>query len=426
MRGFRSLVVAVVALAGTAAGQIAFHGEVNPLIRLTMDQRYLSLPHRFVVLNGEQRGDRVSLYFSTALEYRLDTNVATPDLREAYAEFSTGLGDFRFGKQILAWGAVDGNNPTDNVNPYDFYYLFLSGIDRKIGTFSASANLYLGNLNLEVVLTPVFQPHRLPINEPDFPIFAGEPSPLSSLVIEEVERSFENSEFGLRARLPLAMFDLSWSYFRGFDRMLGVASVLKQSLDTSIPVSLGYQQTQVFGADLVTFIGNWAVRAEGAYFLTPDRDADDPFIRNPYFQYVVQGDYTGTAGSWMVQYLGTYITGLDGDNTVDPATGTVVTEFENERDNLPAKIGMPFAVIAPNALLAAASLELADAGYTFRVQALVDLDNGGLMVGGGLAVHLADAFDLELGLTLLGGDEGSRLNGLKDFSHLSVAFKYSF
>ena len=102
MKFLRSPATALLLLAGTAAGQIAFHGEANPLLRLDLDQSYLSLPHRFVVLSGEQRGDRVSLYFSTALEYRLDTNVATPDLREAYVDFSTGLGDFRFGKQILA------------------------------------------------------------------------------------------------------------------------------------------------------------------------------------------------------------------------------------------------------------------------------------------------------------------------------------
>ncbi len=425
MRFLGRVVLAFMALAGSAAGQIAFHGELNPLIRLTVDQRYLSLPHRFVVLNGEQRGDRVSLYFSTALEYRLDTNVATPQLREAYAEFSTDLGDFRLGKQILAWGAADGNNPTDNINPYDFYYLFLPGTDRKIGTFSLSANLYLGNLNLEAVLTPVFQPNRLPINEPDFPIFDEPPPALAALPLLIPERSLANTELGIRARLPLSSLDVSLSYFRGFDRL---PSIIVPEIDPGFsPVwPLGYLPTQVFGADLVTFIGDWAIRAEGAYFLTEDRDADDPFVRNPYFQYVLQGDYSGSGGSWMIQYLGSIITGLDGDDTVNPLTGLVVTEEMNERDNLPAKMGMPFAAIAPNALLVAGSMELADARYTFRVQALIDLDNGGLMVGGGLAAHLADAFDLELGLTLLGGDEASRLGGLKDFSHLSVALKYSF
>ena len=97
--------------------QLEFHGYVYPLARLTFQNRYLNLPHRFVSLEGQRRGRNVSLFFNTALEYRLGTNTASLDLREAFAEVSTGLGDFRFGKQIIAWGAADGNNPTDNVNP---------------------------------------------------------------------------------------------------------------------------------------------------------------------------------------------------------------------------------------------------------------------------------------------------------------------
>ena len=39
---------------------------------------------------------------------------------------------------------------------------------------------------------------------------------------------------------------------------------------------------------------------------------------------------------------------------------------------------------------------------------------------------LEEAFDIELGLTMLGGDQESRLYDMRDFSHLSLALKYSF
>lgn len=417
------LLFSLTLLISVASAQIAFHGKVNPLVRLTLDERYLSLPHRFLVLDGEHRGDGVGLYFSTALEYRLNTNQATLDLREVYAEISTNLGDFRFGKQIYAWGAADGNNPTDNVNPYDFYYLFLPGTDRKIGVTSLSANLYFGNLNVEAVIIPVFSPNRLPLNEPDFPIFGDGLPDITTWPVVSPNRELDETEAGLRIRLPLSLMDVSASYFRGFERMFSATAFFDPASNLILP-GLKYLKTQVFGADLVTFLGNWAIRAEGAYFITEDKVGRDPEVRNPYLQYVGQVDYQGSAGSWMVQYLGTFITGLDGDD-VSTELG-FWTEEENEKDNLPAKMGMPFAAIAQNAIMATGSIDLAASQYTVRLQVLVDLDNGGLMTGGGLEVHLADAFDLEIGLTILGGDEGSRLKALKDFSHFSAGLSYSF
>ncbi|MCH7497388.1 MAG: hypothetical protein IH971_06025 [Candidatus Marinimicrobia bacterium] len=417
----RQLASALLILSTTISGQLAVHGEVNPLIRVTTDRRYLSLPHRFVTLNGEQRGHRVGLYFSTALEYRLNTNAAVIDVREAYAEITTDLGDFKFGKQILAWGAVDGNNPTDNVNPYDFYYLFLPGTDRKLGVVAGSAILYLGNITIDAVITPVFQPNRLPLNEPDFPIFGDGPSPADALPIMIPDRSIGNSEFGLRATLPTSFMDISVSYFSGFDRSFS------PFLQTQpFPTALGYLRTQVIGYDLVTFLGDWALRVEGAYFLTEDKDADDPLVRNPYIQYVAQVDYSGSVSTWMAQYLGTYVTGIDESGVVQLSPTEFVSEEVNEKDLIPPKMGMPFAAIAQNAIMANVSLDLIDGRYTVRAQTLYDLDNAGYMFGGGVEVHLEDAFDLEIALTMFGGDDGSNLSNLTDFSHLSISLSYSF
>ena len=413
-----------IATATALSGQFEFHGQVNPLARLTVKQRYLSLPHRFITLEGERRGEAVSLYFSTALEYRLGSNEVLLDLREVYAEVSTGLGDFRFGKQIFAWGAADGNNPTDNVSPYDFYYLFLPGADRKLGNVAASANLYLGPVNLEVVVTPVFLPNRLPLNEPDFPIIVDAPFDPAQLPEIRPDTLLENTELGLRVRVPLNLMDISLSYFRGYDRMFSLRT--RPVFGTLVPDARIYHRTQVFGGDVVTFLGDWAVRIEGAYFLTEDRDGTDPLIRNPYLQYVLQLDRSGNLGTYMVQYLGTYITRIDGNDVTNPFTGSTVTEGDNERDNLSPKMGMPFAAIAQNAVLASASFQFLDGRYEVRSNALYDLDHQGFMVGGGLTIALEEAFDLELGLTLLGGGKASRLYGIRDFSHLYAAMTYHF
>ncbi len=404
------------------SAQLEFHGQVYPLARLNFESRYLNLPHRIVSLEGQNRGRSVSLYFNTTLEYRLATNSAVVELQEAYAEFSTDLGEFRLGQQVIAWGAADGNNPTDNVNPYDFYYLFMPGSDRKVGNVMASANLYLGPVNLEAVVTPVFQPNRLPLDEPDFPIMGYIESQVMNWE-ERPSRELGNTEIGLRARLPLSMMDISFSYFRGFERMF---TPVHDPL-TGDP-SLQYNSIEVFGGDFVTFLGDWAIRTEGAYFLTEDRDGDDPLVRNPYLQYVFQMDRVDDNSSLMVQYLGSYIFAVGEDSARTSLNGREwVSEEENERDHVPARIGMPFAAIAQNAVLATASRDFADGRYSLQGQVLYEFDHDGYMVGGKLTVALEEAFDLELGITYLDGEEGSRLHTIGEvFSHVYVGMKYSF
>ena len=48
----------------------------------------------------------------------------TFDFREYYLTYFPSFGEIKLGKQIHAWGAVDGNSPIDVLNPTDYYYLF--------------------------------------------------------------------------------------------------------------------------------------------------------------------------------------------------------------------------------------------------------------------------------------------------------------
>ena len=48
-------------------------------------------------------------------------------------------------KPILYVCNVDENSPIDVVSPYDYYYTFESGSDKKLGVFSSTIDLYLNN-----------------------------------------------------------------------------------------------------------------------------------------------------------------------------------------------------------------------------------------------------------------------------------------
>ncbi len=405
--------------------QVEFHGEVYPLARLTInEQRFLSLPQRLVAVNVSKFGDKVGLYIDAAIETRLGKDSGGVDLRETYIEYQTDFGDVRFGKQIHAWGAVDGNNPTDNVTPYDFYYLFFAGTDRKKGNVSLSSTVYVGDNQIELVFTPIFLPNRMPFGDADFPI--GGEFPIEQLELERLpERDLEHAEFGVRISRAIGSADVSMSYFTGNDRMFTPHMAMGG-------LELVYHRTSVLGADLVYYWGDLGFRGEAAYFMTEDTDGTDGQIRNPYIQYVGAIEHSANDVTLSAQYIGTVITKLDDDDLVFELTdsdGTSVGQIyekEDAEDWIGPKMGMPFAAIAQNAIMAMASVKLLDQQYELGGQILYDLDNSGYMIGLNLTIALEDAFDLELAVSSFGGDEASRLHDLEDFGHISAALKYSF
>ena len=99
-------------------GQINYSGYIQlyKMIRI-LDQAEISLPFRLAEYQlGFSKGN-IDLITNTALEYRWTSNEAKVDVREAYLAWYPSWGEVKLGKQIYAWGAVDGNNPTDNLNP---------------------------------------------------------------------------------------------------------------------------------------------------------------------------------------------------------------------------------------------------------------------------------------------------------------------
>ena len=154
-----------------AFAQVQYSGSVSPtyLMRIS-DGSEISLPFRLAELQlGYSIGD-FELKTNTAVEARWKGTDATLDIREAYLIWYPSFGEVKLGKMIHTWGAADGNNPTDNINPYDFYYMFLAGADRKIGVLSGSLKAYWNNLNAEVIVIHEHTANRLPFGEEDFPI----------------------------------------------------------------------------------------------------------------------------------------------------------------------------------------------------------------------------------------------------------------
>ena len=103
------------------------------------DGSIIKMPYRVINYEPVLSINDFNIVANTALEFRIkDTDKImesdlTPDLRELYIEWMTPLGDFSLGKQIITWGSASENNPTDNISPYNYYYLFSIGKERKEG-----------------------------------------------------------------------------------------------------------------------------------------------------------------------------------------------------------------------------------------------------------------------------------------------------
>ena len=196
-------------LISLVSGQWNYSGSFQPItMHRTSDLSNISLPFRIAEIEvGFSKGD-FDFTTSSVVEYRWTGGNAEFDLREAYLIWYPSWGEVKLGKQIHAWGAVDGNNPTDNLNPYDYYYMFLAGADRKIGTLSGSVKYYWNDWQLEAVVIPEHEPNPYPFGEDDFPIAMDDPADM--LIAAK-----KGNEFGVRLQTIIGNSDISLSYFSG-------------------------------------------------------------------------------------------------------------------------------------------------------------------------------------------------------------------
>ena len=383
-------------------GQINYTGSIKPgnMYRLS-DQSEISLPFRL----GEQEvgyslGD-FEIKTNSALEYRWSNNENEFQLREAYLMWYPSWGEVKVGKQIHAWGAVDGNNPTDNLNPYDYYYMFLPGAERKVGTVSGSLKYYWNDWQFEGVFIPEHEGNRFPFGETAFPL----DFPMSAPELMDEERG---SEFGFRIQTTLGSSDLSLSYFDGRDR-----SFSKVGMTDSIP-SFFYRNTSVLGFDLVSFIGDFTNRFEIGYFSTEnDAESDMKTLNDAsYIQFTGQVEYsTENDIMFSLQIIGSEISEINGTMTKD--------EFQHG-------MGTPFASFTDLGLSFSLSANYLDDALELMGNTFIDLKDSQSMLGVSAKYSPMDNWKLNLSISKFMGEEGTQFYEMEDFSHLKVGLEYHF
>jgi hypothetical protein len=238
--------------------------------------RKLSDWAKFYIMGEARQDDR---RFTRGVRTRVPDNIVHRrmiDVKEGTLKLKLPWVDLSLGKQYFAWGTADAYSPTDNMNAYDY----LDVIDReKLPAYSAAASVAAGPVNIHVILIPFFTPSRDPLPDSRWtpsptPIGGvGSTVPGGAIVQQRLVpgRDINNMQYGVRIKTTVAGWDLSASYFDGFEY---VPVVKLDSRSTGTIFTPVYRHMQVPGFDFSTTYDKFEFHGEVA-FKFEDRDIKD-------------------------------------------------------------------------------------------------------------------------------------------------------
>lgn len=190
---------------------------------------------------------------------------------EVYLNFSRGNLGLRIGKQIFAWGKADEINPTDNLNPHDFYEFAVSEREeRKIPVWALKAEYYLGAYKVEGIWVPYFEEMDSADRETDWQTWPQrglkslQAIPGFRLEEKEPPDNARSSTVAFKLSQSSSAWDGSVSYLYGWDfepfaRLGGRPFPLQIRLRNS--------RIHVLGTDFSVPYRQVVLKGEAAYFL---------------------------------------------------------------------------------------------------------------------------------------------------------------
>jgi len=427
------------------SAQLSWDLEISPLYRLQIhDGSELQLPVRTAQAGLNWSGRTFELHLNTDLQTRWqDPDMTEAGLREFYLHAYPFFGEVRLGRQILAWGYADQNNPTDNINPYNYYYLFGLGIERKEAVNALSVTVDLNVFSLQAEINE-HKANIFPWDEADFPIqFPPEADPRGRS--RDPEQPWES---GLRLRFPAGGWDLSLSYRRGYDKTATPVLLTYLPPNLVFPpdnILFGYRRTQTLGMDAVAFILNATLRAEAAWFRTENEHNTDAVwnylisSRADYLQYILQLEYDLPLElSFSAQYLGHSIQKAEGVSLNDLRTalmdailnGAPLNLTESDmKTQLQIASGSPLHSFLESAAVLSLSRSFLNDRLNLKGAGIINLKESGQIYSMSADYYLNDWLQLELFSSLIRSASAEDTNFFKmmeDFSHIGLGLSMQF
>jgi len=394
---------------------------------------------------------------------------------EAYFTYDNFIFDgleFTVGKQRIVWGTADLFNPTDIINPGDFYDLLSFG--KKSASVAVNTTLHFNIAESESGLQFVYQPHS-PIAQMNITMIAlmesgilqnivagilpnvtsfsdGSPG-WTSPAAETPELSIYNASYGLRYKINLGPLDISASAVSRINDLPFIKniSIQQQTIidmgggTTNVTLNgksytLAYYREAEAGLDFSWNTGLFVIWGEaGVTFpektvsvMRSDAEVivipvmitnnvttigEQTYISNqPYVKYTVGGDCLFDGG-WYInfQFAHGFFTerGLTGAERLQDY---FILRFE--KNFLDDKIKL-FLTGILNVDTFGDAFESSDFGAYFN-------DHYGAVMQFGISYKPTPGLDITLGSMLFDGAPGCTVGRMKDYDLIYTSFEYAF
>ncbi len=196
--------------------QAAFQGQVALKTAADMvwdaANEYVWSNDLYAFMSGSATwGDTFGAVASGLFEYRYDIaeeahGEALPELRDLYVRARWKWLDLYAGYQVVSWGVVDGINPMDILNPYDYRRVVDIELDyARLPTLMVRPIVYLGPVSIEVAYLPLFTPPRYEVVGGDWSL-TGMHFPLNDMLAE-----LRTDEHWVRFERALNVWAPSWN-----------------------------------------------------------------------------------------------------------------------------------------------------------------------------------------------------------------------
>jgi hypothetical protein len=218
-------------------------------------------------------------------------------LRHARATLRKGPLVADVGKQFIRWGKADILNPTDRFAPRDFLEVT---DDEFLAVIGARGQYERGSHSIDVVWVPTFTPSRTPlVGRRWAPV---QPQTFGTTDFVDLDPTFpDRSQYGARWNAVGAGFDLSVSYFDGFNH-LPQFTAFPLSSRPVVALQRTYAPLRMVGADAAVPLRWFTVKGEVASLFTTSRTADEVVV------YVVQLERQSGELSLVAGYAGEIVT----------------------------------------------------------------------------------------------------------------------
>jgi len=304
-------------------------------------------------------------------------------LREFNATITKGKLTAEFGKQFIRWGKADILNPTDRFAPKDF--LTVTDPD-FLAVLAARVTYDTGTDSFDFVWQPRFTPSRTPLINERWTVL---PQTVAGISLVDLGAEYPGrSAFGARWNHIGSGYEFSASFYDGFNSL----PVFQGALDGFFRT---YPELRLYGADAAVPLRWFTVKAEAAYYTSPDRQQDE------YVIYVLQFERQIKELSIVAGYAGDAITAR-----------TPTLQFSPE---------LGFA----RAILAHAQYTI-DSNRSVAVDAAVRQNGRGSWIRAEYSQSFGQHWRATAGYSWIRGDDGDFLGQFHRNSFGLLALRYSF